>query len=235
MQVIRDAIMTYERPKEIFSDNGTQFKNTMGENNTQYLNLLISLDVKPGFARKRHPQSKGKIERIFSTVKQGFLVEFRANLPQIPEVSMTILNAQLETWIQWYNEQKPHRSLPHRKPPTSVYWIENRIYRPLEVQVDWNQWINNQDSRKVNKYNQISYQTHVIQLPPGYMGCWVEILHLEDRFEVSHLGQLICTQMKVPEEHCKVQSPIIRTISSCGTFQYKNHWYTVDYKLAGKK
>ncbi len=110
----------------------------------------------------------------------------------------------------------------------------NRIYRPLEVQVDWNQWINNQDSRKVNKYNQISYQTHVIQLPPGYMGCWVEILHLEDRFEVSHLGQLICTQMKVPEEHCKVQSPIIRTISSCGTFQYKNHWYTVDYKLVEK-
>lgn len=236
MQVIRDAIVTYGRPKEIFSDNGTQFKNTMSENNTQYLNLLISLDIKPGFARKRHPQSKGKIERIFSTVKQDFLVEFQASLSQLPEISMSVLNNQLQLWVKWYNEQKPHRSLPHRKPPTTIYWnAEKRIYRPLETQVDWNQWINNQDSRKVNKYNQISYQTQAIQLPQGYMGCWVEILHLEDRFEIYHLGQLVCTHMKMPEVYCKAQVPVIRTIAANGIFQYKRHWYTVDYKLAGKK
>ena len=236
IQVIRDAVINYGRPQELFSDNGTQFKNTIGENNTQYVNLLISLDIKPTFARRRHPQSKGKIERVFGTVIQEFLLAFRATLDGSVPISLVGLNERFKQWIKWYNEEKPHRSLPHRKPPATVYWdTSKRLSRPLETQVDWNQWINTYDTRKVNKYNEISYRTHFLQLPPGYVGCDVDVLPLEDRFEISHQGQLICTIMKTPEEYTSTKTPIIRTLAQNGVFHYKSHWYSVDYKLAGKK
>jgi len=64
--------------------------------------------------------------------------------------------------------------------------------------VDWNHWINAYEERKVNKYNEISYFTHILKIPPGYVGCRVEILHLEDRFEIYHHETLISTVMKTP-------------------------------------
>jgi transposase InsO family protein len=236
IQVIRDAVITYGRPQELFADNGTQFKNTIGENNTQYVNLLISIDIKPIFARKHHPQSKGKIERIFGTVIQEFLLPLRATLEETSKITISELNQRLKDWIQWYNEKKPHRSLPHRKPPAILYWDDTkRMTRPLETQVDWNQWLNAYDERKINKYNEILYQTHNLKLPPGYVGCVVDVLPLEDRFEMYHHGQLICTVKKNHEEYYPSKAPIFRTLAANGIFHYKSHWYSVDYKLAGKK
>jgi transposase InsO family protein len=236
IRAIRDAIVVYGRPLELLADNGTQFKNTIGENNTRYLNLLYSLDIKAIYSRKNHPQSKGKVERIFETVNRSFLLQIRAHINENGPISLLDLNLRLADWVRWYNEQKPHRSLPHRKPPNSVYWqTETRIYRPLEAIVDWNQWMNDYEKRKVNKYNEISFQTHTIKVPQGYVGCWVELLHLEDRFEIYHQDSLLCTYMKSPQDYFPGKSPEFRTISDCGTVRYNTHWYSIDYKLAGKK
>jgi transposase InsO family protein len=236
LQVIKDAVVTYGRPLELFSDNGTQFKNTMGENHTRYLNLLFSLDIKPIFSKKNHPQSKGKIERIFETINQSFLMRLRGELNQDSPILLSELNNRFQIWMKWYNEEKPHRSLPHRKPPYQFYWDkEKRIYRPLESQVDWNQWINAYNARKVNKYNQIQFQTHHITIPPGYVGCWMDVLHLEDRFEIYHQSTLLCTYMKTADEYFPSLSPETRIIAENGIIRYNCQWYSIDYKLAGKK
>jgi len=235
LQVIRDAVLTYGRPQQLLADNGSQFKNMIGDNNTRYVNLLYSLDIEPIFSRRNHPQSKGKVERSFGTVNQQFLLKLRADLPQLLDFSLRELNVRFQQWVKWYNEQKPARSLPHRKPPTTVYWEANRISRPLDAQVDWNQWINAYIERKVTKYNEISYQTHAIKVPPGFVGCWVDLLHLEDRFEIYHQDQLLCTVLKSPETYFPSKVPIMRTIAQNGTVQYQKHWYSVDYKLRGKK
>jgi transposase InsO family protein len=236
IQVIRDALVKYGRPNQILADNGTQFKNTMGEKNTRYLNLMFSLGVDAIFSRKNHPQSKGKVERIFGTIIQDFLLKIRAEITQGSSFSLQEFNLRFWEWIKWYNEQKPHRSLPHRTHPSTIYFnTSNRIFRPLETQIDWNQWINAYEKRKVSKYNEISYRKHSISIPPGYVGCEVDLLHLNDRFEIYHNNQILCTSMKKPGEYSPSISPIIRTIAQNGTFQYQSHWYSVDYKLAGKK
>ena len=62
---------------QILADNGTQFKNIMGDLGSKYERVLHLLDIKPIFARVRHPQTKGKLERFFGSVKSMFLSEAR--------------------------------------------------------------------------------------------------------------------------------------------------------------
>ncbi len=235
LQVIRNAVMEYGRPQEMFSDNGRQFRSMVGEQQTRYVNLLYSLDIKPSFSRRQHPQSKGKVERVFETVNKNFLLKLRAELLHLSPIFLYDLNTRLQQWVKWYNEEKPHRSLPLRKPPITVFQKTNRIYRPLESQIDWNQWINAYIERKVTKYNEIAYQTQNIKIPPGFVGCRVQLLHLVDRFEIYHQDQLISTVLKSPDTYFLPKSQVIRSIAQNGTVQYNKQWYSIDYKLRGKK
>ena len=45
IKVIRDAVMAYGRPNQILSDNGTQFRNLIGELGTKYTRLLENLGI----------------------------------------------------------------------------------------------------------------------------------------------------------------------------------------------
>ena len=51
LQVLKTALITYGRPNQIIADNGRQFKNVMGDLNTRYVNLLLSLDIQAVFSR----------------------------------------------------------------------------------------------------------------------------------------------------------------------------------------
>ena len=57
IKVVRDAIKAYGRPNQILADNGTQFKNLIGELDTKYTKLLDILDIQPIFAKPNHPQT----------------------------------------------------------------------------------------------------------------------------------------------------------------------------------
>lgn len=46
LKTIRNAVMAYGRPNQILADNGTQFKNLIGELGTKYTRLLEILDIK---------------------------------------------------------------------------------------------------------------------------------------------------------------------------------------------
>lgn len=69
IKIIRNAVLAYGRPNQILADNGTQFKNLIGELGTKYTRLLEILDIQPIFAKCNHPQTKGTLERWFGTVK----------------------------------------------------------------------------------------------------------------------------------------------------------------------
>lgn len=236
MKVIRTAITTHGRPNQIIADNGSQFKNVIGDLNTRYVNLLVSLGIKPLFSRSHHPQSKGKLERWFGTVIQSFLPEIRSKVKQVESMDLFELNQIFSNWLQWYNYEKPHRSLPHRMRPAQIFMDPSRrISRPLESQVNWNEWINRYLPRKVSKYNVVSYKGQALPIPAGYVGCGVDLLELDDRIEIYHNDTLICTHTRTPDIYLPGMKSIIRTIAQNGTIQYRKHWYNLNYKLSGKK
>jgi putative transposase len=232
IKIIRNAIMAYGRPNQILADNGTQFKNLIGELGTKYTKLLESLGIKPIFAKPRHPETKGKLERWFGTVKQMFLGEARHKIKNTPGSTLADLNRMLNDWVEWYNNEKSHRSLPENCAPFKRFlYAEDRIYRPLQVKVNWNRWLHEVEQRKVNKYNEILYKTQKFQLPPGFSGTKVDIVEYDDKIEIYHKENLIITHAyNVPI----VNKPKLRKITRAGIIMYKGKPHTIDYKLAGK-
>ncbi len=235
LKVLRDAVMAYGRPNQVLADNGTQFRSAMKEYESRYVNLLTFLGVKAIFSRPHHPQSKGKLERWFGTVIGSFLLEARAKVAVNPAMTLGGFNALFGEWVTWYNTQKPHRSLPNRQTPAKAYFANPRVSRPLDGLVDWNQWVNAYFQRRVTKYNTASFKGLPIAVPPGYAGCTVDLLELEDRVEVYHHEVLVCTHLRSPAEYLPGRRRTFRTIATNGTIQYKKRWITIDYKLAGKK
>ena len=232
VKVIRNAVLAYGRPNQIVADNGTQFKNLIGELGTKYTRLLESLNIKPIFAKPNHPQTKGKLERWFGTAKQMFLGEARLKINQNPDYSLTDFNQLFKNWVDWYNTEKPHRSLPGNTPPLKRYFnTEDRIFRPLRANVNWERWLHEIEQRKVNKYNEIYYKTQKYHVPPGYSGTRVEVIEYEDKIEIYYINHLIMTHSyNIPIK----QKRIKRKITHSGIIMYKGNPYSIDYKLAGK-
>jgi len=236
LSVIRNALMGYGCPNQIIADNGSQFRNVTKELGNRYTRLLTSLDIEPIYSKPYHPQSKGKLERWFGTVRQMFLPEGRLEVQKNPEMYLHEFNALFRTWLEWYNYKKPHRSLPGRGAPAQRYFNHpERIYRPLTAQVDWNKWIHTYVQRKVTKYNRLSYKGEKIDIPPGYAGCRLDLLELEDMIEIYFHEDNVCSYQKQPLEIRPGGRKNIRTIAQSGTVRYRTQVYTVDYKLAGKK
>lgn len=232
IKIIRDAVMAYGRPNQILADNGTQFKNLIGELGTKYTRLLENLGIKPIFAKPKHPETKGKLERWFGTVKQMFLGEARFKVKNDPSYTLSDLNLMFKKWVDWYNTEKPHRSLPGNNPPVKRYFdTEHRIFRPLKANVNWKRWLHEIEQRKVSKYNEIHYKAQKFSIPPGFSGTKVEVIEYEDKIEIYYKEKLIITHAyNVP---IAIQRKT-RKITHAGTIMYKGKSYTIDYKLAGK-
>ncbi len=233
--VIRDGVEEYGRPNQIISDNGTQFKNLIGDLGTRYSKLLETLSIEPIFARKRHPQTKGKLERFFRTVISSFLVEEKAWFKLHPGATIHDLNKHFREWLSWYNTKKPHRSLPDRCTPAKRYHDDQeRVCRPLATVFDWDRWLKMIASRKVTKYNTVAYKKETIQLPPGYMGCKVDVIDREHALDVQYKGTCITTH-EINQDFARIRNKaFLRKINIQGFVKYKSKEYRVDPVLAGK-
>ena len=85
--------LKYGKIKECISDHGSQFtNNTGGENN--FKKFLDDNNIKQILCRIKHPQSNGKVERLFQTYEQH-----RDAFPTA------------QAYQQWYNQVRPHMSL----------------------------------------------------------------------------------------------------------------------------
>ena len=65
--VLKEAIKIYGIPKKIFVDNGTPYKNL------QFQTICATIGCVLIHAKPYSPQSKGKIERSFRTIKDNFI------------------------------------------------------------------------------------------------------------------------------------------------------------------
>jgi transposase InsO family protein len=236
MRILRNGIEDYGRPNQLLSDNGKQFKNLIGDLGTRYTNLLETLDVKPIFARKRHPQTKGKLEKFFEFVISSFIVEEYTWFSQHPGATLDDLNEHFQKWLHWYNHERPHRALPNHCPPANMYFDDsNRIVRPLETLFDWDRWLVTRSIRVVTKYNAIAYKKETIQLPPGYMKCRVDVVEGEHAIEVYHKELRIATH-EINRNFSRIRDKqFLRKVTSSGLVKYKGEWYRVDPMLAGKQ
>ena len=93
-----DAVMT---------DNGAEFGSgqfTKNKENHPFERLLIEMQMKHKYTQPYRPQTNGKIERFWKTLKEDFTEDSLFN-------DIEDLKEELLGYIVYYNEHRPHSSL----------------------------------------------------------------------------------------------------------------------------
>jgi transposase InsO family protein len=114
----RGAVAEHGIPASTLTDNGlvftTRFAGGRGGRNG-FEAELRRLGVRQKNSRPAHPQTQGKIERFWQTLKTWLA----AQAPQPATIAQ--LQVLLDSFTAVYNHQRPHRALPHRATPATAY------------------------------------------------------------------------------------------------------------------
>lgn len=106
----RKAAATWDVPAGMLSDNGAVFTGiTRGHGRVALELELLRLGVIFRHSRPYHPQTCGKVERLHQTLKNWLST-------RPPAGTIPTLQAQLVSFADYYNHQRPHRALGRRTP-----------------------------------------------------------------------------------------------------------------------
>ncbi|HEX7992523.1 MAG TPA: integrase core domain-containing protein, partial [Streptosporangiaceae bacterium] len=114
----RAAVAAHGAPASTLTDNGmvftTRYSGGRGGRNG-FEHELRRLGVTQKNGRPNHPQTQGKVERFQQTLKNWL----RARPAQPADLAQ--LQALLDEFRTHYNTRRPHKSLPHRAVPATIY------------------------------------------------------------------------------------------------------------------
>jgi transposase InsO family protein len=110
LATFRANCRNYGTPYSTLTDNGRVYTTTRhGGNPNAFERELIDSFVEQKNSRFYHPQTCGKVERFHQTLKRHL------NTRPAP-ATIAELQAQIDRFCAYYNEQRPHRSLGMRTP-----------------------------------------------------------------------------------------------------------------------
>jgi transposase InsO family protein len=118
LATFRKTAATYGFPASTLTDNGRVFTvrlfgGTPGRNHLEHELRERNITQKNG--KPNHPQTQGKVERFQQTLKKWLRAQ-----PNQPR-TLAELQALLDEFVELYNTRRPHRSLPHRATPATIY------------------------------------------------------------------------------------------------------------------
>jgi transposase InsO family protein len=119
LATFRQTITTYGIPASTLTDNGMVFTTRLaggkgGRNSLE--NELRRLHVQQKNSRPNHPTTCGKVERFQQTMKKWLRAQ------PVQPATITDLQTLLDVFVEIYNTQRPHRSLPHQATPAAIYF-----------------------------------------------------------------------------------------------------------------
>jgi transposase InsO family protein len=112
-QTFRKAAKKWGLPASMLTDNGCVFTAWHRGGATTLELELLGLGIEMKHSRPYHPQTCGKVERFHQTLKR-----FLAKQP--PAETISELQTQIDWFIDYYNEIRPHRA-KNRKTPKSAF------------------------------------------------------------------------------------------------------------------
>jgi transposase InsO family protein len=118
LATFRKAVAIHGVPASTLTDNGMVFTTRFsggkgGRNHLEH--ELRELHVTQKNGQPNHPQTQGKAERFQQTLKKW--LRSQPNQPH----TLAELQALIDTFVALYNQQRPHRSLPHQATPATIY------------------------------------------------------------------------------------------------------------------
>ena len=113
LRVFRAAGERWGLPAALLTDNGCVYTTWHRGGPNVMQTELLALGIEFRHSRPYHPQTCGKVERFHQTMK-AFLAR------QPPAGSLPELQAQVDRFVAYYNEVRPHRAR-ERKPPRVAF------------------------------------------------------------------------------------------------------------------
>ena len=118
LATFRKAVANHGVPTSTLTDNGMVFTTRFagGRGGRNHLETeLRDLHITQKNGQPNHPQTQGKVERFQQTLKKWLRAQ--------PNQPATIdgLQILIDDFLGEYNHRRPHRSLPHRAAPATVY------------------------------------------------------------------------------------------------------------------
>ncbi|MGB8180682.1 MAG: IS481 family transposase [Acidimicrobiales bacterium] len=102
MATFLQACENWGTPACVLTDNGAVYNAISRHGRTAFECLLDDLGVNYKHSRPYHPQTQGKIERWHSTLKKW--------LDKHPASTLRELQRNLDEFVEYYNDVRPHRS-----------------------------------------------------------------------------------------------------------------------------
>jgi len=109
VRVFHQARAIFGTPASVLSDNGAVYTGKYRLGRVLFEDELERLGVAMKHSKPNHPQTCGKVERFHQTLKR-YLARQR------PARSITQLQRQVDHFVAYYNDERPHRSLRQRTP-----------------------------------------------------------------------------------------------------------------------
>ena len=128
VRVLHKAAENWGYPASFLSDNGLIF--TTGRHHQvagATEQELFALGIEAKHSRPYHPQTCGKVERFHQTVKK-FLAAQDITSPKQ-------LQRQLDRFVSYYNEERPHRGIGRKTPASEYAAREKAVPSPSFVKV----------------------------------------------------------------------------------------------------
>ncbi len=104
-----EAVKDFGLPASLLSDNGAVFTAAPRNGRCAIESELLALGIIYKHSRPYHPQTCGKVERFHQTLKKHLQAQ-----PCMD--SLVALQEQIDRFIAYYNEQRPHRAIARRTP-----------------------------------------------------------------------------------------------------------------------
>ena len=112
VRIFYDTCEHYALPQSVLSDNGAIYTSKYRGATTGLEIDLVRLGITFKHGKPYHPQTQGKIERYHKTLKKWLR-------RQVPAASIAELQAQINRFILYYNEVRPHQA---RQCPPMKAW-----------------------------------------------------------------------------------------------------------------
>lgn len=169
MPALKQAVLRRGAPKRLFVDNGAAYR-------SHHLALVCAkLGITLIHARPYQPQSKGKQERWFRTVRMQLL----PRLTDADTQSLEALNRRLWAYVEGEYHQAPHRSLDEETPLDRWAQRADEV-KYLDGGADFDDLFHAEQRRKVAKDRTVSLQGLVYEVDAALVGETVTL-----RFEAA--------------------------------------------------
>ena len=175
LDALEKGLLKRGLPRKLYTDNGSAMRSHHLEQ------VCASLGIALIHARPFRPQGKGKIERFFRSVREGFLTGFRGE-------TIEDLNEAFDSWLQDIYHQRKHTSTGQA--PFDRFTSNMECLRSAPA--DLKDHFRKVARRRVAKDRTITLNGKIFEGPVSLIGKQVELLYHEkdqSRVEVRAGGR----------------------------------------------